>query len=95
MLDDAHPGLSHRPPLLQNELSVPSSTQWYYPIGRNTGWCLLKCPGHFPHRFTALEVGLSTLQKSGLFSGAIAGTILTYPTLTGSRQPHLAHQKEV
>lgn len=76
MLDDAHPGLSHRPPLLHNELSAPSSTQLYCSKDRNTGWRLWKCPGHFPHRSTGFKVGVSTLQKSGLFSGAMQCTLL-------------------
>lgn len=88
MSDDAHPGLSHRPPLPQNELSVPSSTQSYCSKGRNTGWCLLKCPGYFPHRFTALKVGLSTLQRPGLFSGAIPCTLLVLFSL-----PHTNRQQ--
>lgn len=84
MLDDAHAGLSHRPPLLQNELSVPSSTQLYCSKGRNTGWCLWKCPGHFPHRSTGFKVAVSILQKSGLLSGAMHCTLL----ILFSHTPH-------
>lgn len=87
------PGLIHRLSLLQNELSVPSSTQLHCSKGRNIGWYLLKCPRHFIHRLTLSKVGLKILQKSGLFSVAMHCILLVLFSHIPQSYPHASGQQ--
>ena len=87
------PGLTHRLSVLQNELSVPSSTQPYCSKGRHFGWCLLKCPRHFIHRLTVSKVGLKIQQKSGLFSVAMHCILLVLFSHIPQSYTHTSRQQ--
>lgn len=87
------PGLIRRLSLLQNEFSLPSSTQLHCSKGRNIGWCLLKCPRHFIHRLTLSKVGLKILQKSGLFSVAMHCILLVLFSHIPQSYPHASGQQ--
>lgn len=96
MLDDAHAGLSHRPPLLQNELSVPSSTRLYCSKGRTLD-------GVYG---SALDISHTDRQDLRWQSVSCRNQVCSVGpctahcwyyshTLHTTRQPHLAQQNKV